>query len=145
MTDPIQREILEELAEIDSGSLRRTLREVDSPQGATVRLGQQKVINFSSNDYLGLANHCALKEAAKAAIDQFGAGTGAARLISGSQSPHHKLERALADFKGTESALAFASGYAAALGTVPALVGAGDVVIIDKLVHASLVDAHRTS
>ena len=78
-------------------------------------------------------------------IKNFGAGAGAARLISGSQSPHHELERALADFKGTEAALAFSSGYSAAVGTIPALVGAGDVVVVDKLVHASLIDAAKLS
>ncbi len=134
-----------ELAGIDSADLRRTMREVASAQGARVRLNGREVLNFSSNDYLGLANHPTLKEAAVEAIETFGAGAGAARLISGSQSPHHELENALAKFKGTEAALAFSSGYAAALGTIPALVGAGDVVVVDKLVHASLVDAAKLS
>ncbi|MBC8326915.1 MAG: 8-amino-7-oxononanoate synthase [Verrucomicrobia subdivision 3 bacterium] len=145
MTDQFQEKIAGELAGIDSGDLRRTVREVASTQGARIRFGAREVLNFSSNDYLGLANHSALKKAAVAAIETFGAGAGAARLISGSQSPHHELESALADFKGTEDALAFSSGYAAALGTIPALVGAGDVVVVDKLVHASLVDAAKLS
>ena len=101
--------------------------------------------NFSSNDYLGLAAHPALREAAAKAVEKYGAGAGSARLISGSQKPHAELEVALADFKGGGAALAFSSGYAAALGVIPALVGAGDTVVIDKLSHASLVDAARLS
>ncbi|HIG81691.1 MAG TPA: 8-amino-7-oxononanoate synthase [Verrucomicrobiales bacterium] len=145
MTDLFQEKLADELAEIDSADLRRTVREVASAQGARVELEGREVLNFSSNDYLGLANHPALKESATAAIEKFGAGAGSARLISGSQSPHHELENALANFKGTEAALAFSSGYAAALGTIPALVGTADVVVIDKLVHASLVDAAKLS
>jgi 8-amino-7-oxononanoate synthase len=145
MTDSFQEKLAGELAGIDSADLRRTVREVASPQGARVKLEGREVLSFSSNDYLGLANHPALKEAAAAAIEKFGAGAGAARLISGSHSPHHDLENALASFKGTEAALTFSSGYAAALGTIPALVGTGDVVVLDKLVHASLVDAAKLS
>ena len=145
MIDSFQEKLAGELAGIESADLRRTVREVASAQGARVRLEGREVLNFSSNDYLGLANHPALKESAVQAIENFGTGAGAARLISGSQSPHHELESVLANFKGTESALAFSSGYAAALGTIPALVGTGDVVVLDKLVHASLVDAAKLS
>ncbi|MDC0144510.1 8-amino-7-oxononanoate synthase [Verrucomicrobia bacterium] len=145
MIDSFQEKLAGELAGIESADLRRTVREVASAQGARVRLEGREVLNFSSNDYLGLANHPALKESAVQAIENFGTGAGAARLISGSQSPHHELENVLANFKGTESALAFSSGYAAALGTIPALVGTGDVVVLDKLVHASLVDAAKLS
>ena len=145
MAGEIQKQLADELVRIDSANLRRTLREVGSPQGAKVQLDGREVLNFSSNDYLGLANHLALKEAATAAIEKFGAGAGAARLISGSQSPHHELESTLANFKGTEAALTFSSGYTAALGTIPALVGTGDVVVLDKLVHASHIDAAKLS
>ena len=145
MIDSFQEKLAGELAGIESADLRRTVREVASAQGARVRLEGREVLNFSSNDYLGLANHPALKESAVQAIENFGTGAGAARLISGSQSPHHELENALVNFKGTEAALAFSSGYAAALGTIPALVGTGDVVVLDKLVHASLVDAAKLS
>ena len=145
MSELFQEQLKGELAEIELADLRRTVRKVASPQGARVRMDGHEVLNFSSNDYLGLANHVALKSAASAAIEQFGAGSGAARLISGSQLPHHELESALANFKGTEAALTFSSGYAAALGTLPALVGTGDVVVLDKLVHASLVDAAKLS
>jgi len=105
----------------------------------------RELLNFSSNDYLGLANHPALREAALRAVTQYGAGCGASRLICGSLAPHHELEEALAAFKGTEAALTFSTGYATALGTIPALVGKDDVVVIDKLVHACLVDAARLS
>jgi 8-amino-7-oxononanoate synthase len=145
MAFSFEDEMAGELAGIDSANLRRAVREMGSPQGPRVRLEGREVLNFSANDYLGLANHPALKEAATAAIGKFGAGAGAARLISGSQSPHHELENALAMFKGTEAALTFSSGYASALGTIPALVGQGDVVVLDKLVHASLVDAAKLS
>ncbi len=101
------------------------------------------LLNFSSNDYLGLANEPALKDAAKQALDDFGAGSGASRLICGSLAPHHQLEEALAGFKGTEAALSFSSGYAAALGVIGALLDKDDVIVIDKLVHASIVDAAR--
>ena len=145
MASTFQEQLAGELAGIDSANLRRILREVASPQGARVRLEGREVLNFSSNDYLGLANHSALKASATNAIEKFGVGAGAARLISGSHSPHHQLETALAKFKGTEAALAFSSGYSVALGTLPALIGTGDVVVVDKLVHASLIDAARLS
>ena len=98
MTNSFQEKLTDELAEIDSADLRRPVREVASAQGARVELEGREVLNFSSNDYLGLANHPALKEAAVQAIENFGTGAGAARLISGSQSPHHELENALANF-----------------------------------------------
>lgn len=102
-------------------------------------------MNFSSNDYLGLANHPALKQAAIDAVTSHGAGSGSARLICGNLAPHAELEEALAEFKASEAALTFSSGYAAAMGVIPALVGPGDVVVIDKLSHACLVDASRLS
>lgn len=133
-----------ELAAIDQAGLRRSLRQIDSPQNVRLCVDGRELLNFSSNDYLGLVNHPALKSAAVEAVDKFGAGAGASRLISGSLQPHHELEEALAGFKGSEAALAFATGYAAA-GVIPELVGRGDVVVVDKLAHASLVDAARLS
>ena len=141
----LSSQMTEELAALDAAGLRRVVREVGSPQQSRITLDGREVLNFSSNDYLSLANHSALKAAAISAIEAQGAGCGAARLISGSQAVHQRLETALAAFKNTEAALAFSSGYAAALGTVPALVGKGDLVVIDKLVHASLVDAAKLS
>jgi 8-amino-7-oxononanoate synthase len=132
-----------DLAEIREKGLWRELRELDSPQGTRVRWQGRELINFSSNDYLGLANSPELKAAAARAASEFGAGAGASRLICGSLRPHHRLEEALAAFKGTEACLTFSCGYAAALGTIGALVGAGNIIVLDKLVHACIVDAAR--
>jgi 8-amino-7-oxononanoate synthase len=126
-------------------NLFRELRRVDSAQGPRIQIGGKSFLNFSSNDYLGLANHPALKEAVVKAVEKFGAGAGASRLICGSLAPFHELEEALAAFKKTEAALTFATGYAAALGTIPALVGKDDIIILDKLVHACIVDAAKLS
>ncbi|HEX4696228.1 MAG TPA: 8-amino-7-oxononanoate synthase [Candidatus Udaeobacter sp.] len=126
-------------------ALARHLREISSPQGPEVEVAGDRLINFSSNDYLGLANDATLRDAAISAIKQFGVGAGASRLISGTQSPHVRLEHALAKWKGTEAALCFSSGYAAAVGTIPALVGRNDVVLLDKLCHASLIDGAKLS
>ena len=145
MSDAFKQFLSGELEAIEAAGLLRTLRRMESPQQVEVNAGGRALINFSSNDYLGLAAHESLKEAAQSGVKNLGAGVGSARLISGSQSIFHELEASLATFKQTEAALCFSSGYAAALGTVPALVGQGDVVIVDKLVHASLVDAARLS
>src|SRR6266508_1648519 len=134
-----------DLAALRARSLDRHLREITGAQGPEVEIGGRRLINFSSNDYLGLANDPRLREAATAAIDKFGVGAGASRLISGNLSPHLRLERALAKWKGTEAALCFNSGYAAALGTIPALVGKDDVIVLDKLCHASLIDGAKLS
>ena len=135
----------EQLQALRARSLHRTLREIGSAQGSIVDLVGKRLINFSSNDYLGLANDPRLRDAATAAISEFGVGAGASRLISGTQSPHLQLESALAKWKGTQAALCFSSGYAAAVGTLPALVGKSDVVLLDKLSHASLIDGAKLS
>ena len=135
----------EQLQALRAQSLYRKLREIGTAQGAEVQIVGQQLANFSSNDYLGLANDPLLKAAAAAAIDEFGVGAGASRLISGTQSPHVRLEATLAKWKGAQAALCFSSGYAAAVGTVPALVGKEDVVILDKLCHASLIDGAKLS
>jgi 8-amino-7-oxononanoate synthase len=134
-------ELKNDLDEIRQAGLLRELRRIDSAQGPRIEVGGRTLLNFSSNDYLGLANHAALKQAAIKAIEKFGVGSGASRLICGSLAPHHELEETLASFKGTEAALTFSSGYAAALGTICSLVGKDDVIVLDKLVHASIVDA----
>ncbi len=138
-------ELRRELESIREAGLLRELRRVDSAQGPRIEIDGRTLLNFSSNDYLGFANHPALKEAAIKAVEKFGAGAGASRLICGSLAPHHELEEALAHFKATEAALTFSTGYATALGTICSLVGKNDVVILDKLVHASIVDAARLS
>lgn len=141
---------LEDALEQELGSLRtqglhRQLRRIDSAPTTTIELEGQQLLNFSSNDYLGLANEPALKEAAYRAIERYGTGSGASRLICGSLGIHHELDEALAALKGTEAALSFSTGYAAALGTICALLQKDDIIILDKLVHASIVDAARLS
>src|SRR5437870_4606222 len=142
----------EQLEALCARSLDRHLREINSSQGPEIEISgvgrdrrARRFINFSSNDYLGLANDPKLREAAIAAINEFGVGAGASRLITGTQSPHVRLEHALAKWKGTEAALSFSSGYAAALGTIPALVKKNDVILLDKLCHASLIDGAKLS
>jgi 8-amino-7-oxononanoate synthase len=122
----------EELGRLDAANLRRRLR-----------LPAQ--LDFASNDYLGLRRHPALIEAARQALAESGAGAGSSRLISGTDAGVLALEEALAAWKQKEAALVFGSGYAAAVGTIPALVGRSDTVILDKLAHASLIDAARLS
>ncbi|MCU0785770.1 MAG: 8-amino-7-oxononanoate synthase [Verrucomicrobia bacterium] len=139
------QELGRRLTAIREQGLYRELRCVDSAQGPRIEVAGRTLVNFSSNDYLGLANHPALKEAAIRAVEQYGAGSGSARLICGSLAPHHELEESLAAFKGTEAALSFSSGYATALGTITALLGKEDIIIVDKLVHACVVDAARLS
>ena len=102
-------------------------------------------MNFSSNDYLGLAASEELKDAMIEGVERYGVGSGASRLVCGNFSVHEELEQTIADFKQTEAALAFSSGYAAALGTIPALCGKDDIIILDKLSHASLIDAAKLS
>jgi 8-amino-7-oxononanoate synthase len=134
-----------ELERIQSAGLCRSLRVINSPQGPEVLCDGQLVANFASNDYLGLAAHPNLRNAARQALDEAGAGSGASRLICGTHFHHERLEEALARFKRAEAALSFSSGYSAALGTIPALAGKGDVIVLDKLCHACLVDAARLS
>lgn len=139
------QDLANRLERIRESGLYRELREVDSPQSPRVILGGRSLLNFSSNDYLGLANHPLLREAAIKAVERYGAGAGASRLICGSLAPHHSLDAALAAFKNTAAALSFSSGYAAALGAICSLMTRGDIIILDKLVHACIVDAARLS
>jgi len=138
-------ELKRRLDAVREQNLFRELRRVDSAQGARIEIGGKTFLNFSSNDYLGLANDPVLKEAAIKAVEKFGAGAGASRLICGSLAPFHELEETLADFKRTEAALTFSTGYATAIGTIGALMGKSDIIILDKLVHASIVDAAKLS
>jgi len=138
-----ERTLTERLGSLHTQGLYRELRRVDSPPGTNIRIDGQTLLNFSSNDYLGLANDPALKAAAIQVIETFGAGSGASRLICGSLAPHHELEETLASFKGTEAALSFSTGYATAVGTICALIGKDDIIVIDRLVHACIVDAAR--
>ena len=145
MMDDFNGELSRRLAALREQGLYRELRRVDSPQSPHIQIQGRTLLNFSSNDYLGLAAEPVLKRAAIEAIEQYGAGAGASRLICGSLAPHHELDETLAAFKGVEAALSFSSGYAAALGVICALLGRDDVIILDKLVHACIVDAARLS
>ncbi len=141
MDDPFQPE----LDALRARSLHRRLRVMTAVGDGAVKLTAGQLVNFASNDYLGLAEDPILREAAKAAIDEFGVGSGASRLVSGTRPVHVRLEERLATFKRTEAALTFSSGYAAAWGALSALVDKEDVLIIDKLTHACFVDAARAS
>ena len=132
-------------AQLKADHLWRELRTLDSAQGPVVQVGGRELVNFSSNDYLGLADSAELSEAMQEGVELYGAGSGSSRLVCGTMKPHAELEAALAAFKRTEAALTFSSGYAVALGTIPALVDSGDTIILDKLSHACLVDAARLS
>jgi 8-amino-7-oxononanoate synthase len=133
------------LAQLEAQGLLRRLRTIDGAQDARVVVDGRSVICLCSNNYLGLANHPLLIEAACRAARDYGVGAGASRLISGSMRIHEQLEERLAAFKGTEACVLFNSGYHANVGTVTALVGEGDAVFSDELNHASLIDGCRLS
>jgi 8-amino-7-oxononanoate synthase len=133
------------IEELRDRGLYRRLRLISGPQGPRVTLDGEQVLLLCSNDYLGFANHPRVRGAAAEAAMQWGAGTGASRLISGTMQPHGRLERRLADFKGYESALLFGSGYLANTGTIATLAGRGEVVFSDELNHASIIDGCRLS
>ena len=133
------------LAEVKENGLYRRLRAVEGAQDAAIILEGREVLLFSSNNYLGLANHPALKQAAQKAIAQYGCGSGASRLISGSMTIHHELEQRLATLKKTEAALVFPTGYHANIGVLSALMGPGDTILSDSLNHASIIDGCRLS
>jgi 8-amino-7-oxononanoate synthase len=141
--EDFNQELNRRLEDLREQGLYREVRRMHSPQLPHVQVEGRWLLNFSSNDYLGLANDPALKEAAIRAVERYGAGSGASRLISGSLAPHNELDQAIAAFKGVEAAVSFSSGYAAAVGTLGALVDKDDVVVIDKLAHACVVDGAR--
>jgi glycine C-acetyltransferase len=125
--------------------LYNNIRTLESAQGAWVEINGKEVLNFSSNNYLGLANHKKTVKAAKEALDQNGIGPGAVRSIAGTMTLHEELEKKLADFKKVESTVTFQSGFSANLAVIPALVGKGDTIISDELNHASIIDGCRLS
>jgi 8-amino-7-oxononanoate synthase len=131
------------LAELESSGLRRRLRLIEGPQGPVVVLAGRPVMLLCSNNYLGLADHPRLRRAAADAAISLGTSAGASRLISGSMSIHAELESRLAEFKGTEAALLFGSGYLANTGTIAVLARRGEVVCSDELNHASIIDGCR--
>jgi 8-amino-7-oxononanoate synthase len=131
------------LAELRRAGLHRRLRLIEGPQGPRVLLDGAEVVLLCSNNYLGLADHPRVRQAAADAAERYGAGAGASRLVSGSMALHRKLEGRLAEFEGSDAALLFGSGYLANTGIVAALAGAGEVVFSDRLNHASIVDGCR--
>ncbi|MHC1740451.1 MAG: glycine C-acetyltransferase [Anaerolineaceae bacterium] len=137
--------VQQELDGLKEAGLYNRIRTLESPQGAWLTVDGKKVLNFCSNNYLGLANHPAIIKAAKEALDKFGSGPGAVRSIAGTMSIHLELERRLAKFKGVDAAITFQSGFCANLATIPALVGKDDVIFSDELNHASIIDGSRLS
>ncbi len=137
--------IKEEITALQEAGLYTNIRTLGSAQGAWLMVDGKKVLNFCSNNYLGLANHPKIAEAAKKAIDEYGVGPGAVRTIAGTMDLHTKLEERLAEFKKVEAVLTFQSGFNANTATIPALVGKGDVIFSDRLNHASIIDGCRLS
>ncbi|MDT3778859.1 8-amino-7-oxononanoate synthase [Nitrospira sp. MA-1] len=135
----------EELQTRAQQHLLRELSLINSPSNPVISVEGREVLLFASNNYLGLANHPKVKEAAVNAIEKFGVGSGASRLISGTITPHHVLERELGSFKNAEAALTFSSGYATNIGVIPNLATADSLILADRLCHASLIDGCRLS
>ena len=135
----------EELKALKKKGLYKEIPVLEGPQGARVKIMGRKVLNFCSNNYLGLAADSRLKEAAREAIENYGVGPGAVRTIAGTMELHQRLERELAAFKGVEATLVLQSGFNANLAAIPALVGKGDTIISDQLNHASIIDGARLS
>ncbi len=137
--------VTQEIAGLKEQGLYNNIRTLSSPQGAWLTVDGKNVLNFCSNNYLGLANHPKIVEAAKEATKKYGVGPGAVRTIAGTMDLHIQLEQRLAKFKGAEDVITFQSGFTANLGTIPALVGKDDVIFSDRLNHASIIDGCRLS
>jgi len=135
----------EELANLKDSGLYNKIRTLSSPQGAWLVVDGKKVLNFCSNNYLGLANHPRLVQAAQTAMKEYGVGPGAVRTIAGTIDLHLELEKRIANFKHVQDAITFQSGFTANLGTIPALVDKGDMIFSDELNHASIIDGCRLS
>ncbi|MGA2455883.1 MAG: 8-amino-7-oxononanoate synthase [Solirubrobacteraceae bacterium] len=138
-------EIEQRLEELEQLGLSRRLRLVSGPQGPTVLVDGKPVLLLCSNNYLGLADHPSVREAAADAAMRWGVGAGSSRLVSGTMTVHRRLEERLADFKGSEACLLFGSGYLANIGVIGALAGRGDTIFSDELNHASIIDGCRLS
>ena len=139
------RDFKQEIINLETRHLRRQLRIVESPSDTTITIEGRQFISMASNNYLGLANHPAVNQAAIEAIKQWGVGAGAARLIAGTMTPHHQLERDLAQFKQVEAALTFGTGYTTNLGLIPSLIDRDGLILADRYCHASLIEACRLS
>ena len=134
-----------ELQNLKDSGLYNRIRTLSSPQGAWLVVDGKRVLNFCSNNYLGLANHPRIVQAARESIEKYGVGPAAVRSIAGTMDLHLELEKRLASFKGVEAAITFQSGFNANLGTIPALVGKEDAIFSDELNHASIIDGARLS
>jgi 8-amino-7-oxononanoate synthase len=139
------KEFSEELEELREQNLLRNLTCLESSRGSKISINGKSFINFSSNDYLNLSAHHRIVKAAKKALDGFGLGSGASRLLSGTCVPHRKLEERIAKFKRSEAAMVFNTGYAANAGIIPVIAGDDAVIFSDELNHASIVDGIRLS
>jgi len=137
--------IQQEIEGLKESGLYNRIRTIGSPQGAWLIVDGKKVLNFCSNNYLGLANHPRLVEAARQILDRYGVGPAAVRTIAGTMEIHLELERRLAEFKKVPAAITFQSGFTANLATIPALVGKEDIIFSDELNHASIIDGCRLS
>ncbi len=137
------RDFKQEIKNLEMRHLHRQTRIVESPSDTTITIEGRRFISMASNNYLGLANHPEVTQAAIEAIEQWGVGAGAARLISGTMAPHHQLERDLAQFKQVEAALTFGTGYTTNLGLIPALIDRDGLILADRYCHASLIEACR--
>ncbi len=135
----------DELHKLAEAGLLTNIRTIESPMDAWVTIEGRRLLNFCANNYLGLANHPRLRQAAKDAIDRYGVGPGAVRTISGTFSLQLEMEQRIAEFKQAEACISFQSGFAANLATIPALVGPDDLIFSDELNHASIIDACRLS
>lgn len=148
MTDAYEEKLTylaDQLDDLKANHLYNQIRTLESAMDGHVVINGRNMLNFCANNYLGLANHPRLKDAAKRAIDQYGIGPGAVRTIAGTMSLHDQLERRLAQFKKAEAVVTMQSGFTANLATIPALVGQGDVIFSDRLNHASIIDGCRLS
>ena len=135
----------EKIEELKDQGLYRELPVLETANEAEITLNGKKVINFSSNNYLGFANHPRIKEASIKAIEKYGVGSGAVRTIAGNMDIHEELEKVLAEFKREESAFLFQSGFSCNAGTIQAITQKGDIIISDELNHASIIDGVRLS
>ena len=130
---------------LESKHLKREAKTTQRGEGVAVTRAGKTLVSFSCNDYLGLSHHPKVMKAAKGAVDNYGTGAGASRLVTGNVPLYDELEAALARYKGTEDACVFGSGYLANIGTIPTLASAGDLILADKFIHACMIDAARLS
>src|SRR5437763_11344663 len=148
-TTPAHRDplgyIADEIADLKAKHLYRPLRVMSAAQGPVTTVDGREVISLSSNDYLGLTHHPRLRDAALAAVRDFGVGSGAVRTIAGTMSVHEALESDLAEFKHSEAVLTFQSGFTANSGVIPTITGEADLIVSDALNHASIIDGMRLS